>query len=333
MSRRVHSFALSASLMVIAAAWGLTGCGGGGGGGEGSAGATPAASTPSSGAGGGGGSAVGTSNQPPGVSVSTGDDAVAFLPVHFSTATTLDAGVTITASNFNYGDGQTGTSPTHTYDKPGAYTVIYTVTDSKARQGQGKTQVTVKACSMPAMAAATVSADTIHVCVQTNKGEMVFALDSAKAPISTSNFMRYVNDGYYNSTVVHRVQNASPDFWVVQAGQVGVNTDGYFIKTPVNKYDPIELESNNGLLNKRYTLGMARTSVPKSATSQFYINLMDTPVFDYAPGLRDGYAVFGKIVYGTAVADAMGAASTVNAGGGFAYFPQQELKILGMAAK
>jgi peptidyl-prolyl cis-trans isomerase A (cyclophilin A) len=284
----------------------LSACGGGGGGDEDS---TPVA-TPSAIL----------------VSLSASGNAIANLPVQLSATPSGPAGQTVAQSNWNYGDGQSGTSSSHAYGKAGTYTVTYDFTDSKGLKGQGTTKVTVKACSGAGLAAAAASPTTTNVCVQTSEGEMVFALDPVKAPLSTNNFMAYVKDGFYSSTVVHRVEK-DPNFWVIQGGLVGKSSTGLFLKTPT--YASINLESQNGLLNKRYTLGMARSDDPNSATSQFYINLVDTPVFDYSPGVRDGYAVFGKIIHGTDVADAMGNVA-VGTNKPFNKFPTTLLVYIGM---
>ena len=135
----------------------------------------------------------------------------------------------------------------------------------------------------------------IFIMLDTTKGAIVLELDPVKAPISVENFRRYVKEGFYNQTVFHRVV---PNF-VVQGG----GFDEKFVQKKTN--EPIKNEWTNGLKNMRGTISMARTPSPDSATSQFFLNLKDNPALDGANG--PGYAVFGKIVVGMDVLDAMGA--------------------------
>ncbi len=123
--------------------------------------------------------------------------------------------------------------------------------------------------------------------IQTNYGNITIQLDSSKAPITTNNFETYVKSGFYDGTVFHRVIKG----FMIQGG--GFTTSGTQKKTN----SPITLESNNGLQNKKYTIAMARTNDPNSATSQFFINTANNDFLNY--GARDqGYAVFGKVVSG-----------------------------------
>lgn len=122
---------------------------------------------------------------------------------------------------------------------------------------------------------------------ETDLGKMVIELYPQKAPVTVKNFLAYVDSGFYEGTIFHRV---IPDF-VVQGG--GLTFDF----KPKETMDPIANESNNGLLNEEATLSMARTSDPASATSQFFINLKHNPHLD-AKGDAPGYAVFGKVVEG-----------------------------------
>jgi peptidyl-prolyl cis-trans isomerase A (cyclophilin A) len=127
---------------------------------------------------------------------------------------------------------------------------------------------------------------------ETNMGNFEVQLDRAKAPITVDNFVNYVNSGFYNGTVFHRV---IPGF-MAQCG--GFTPDGN--QKPTNA--PIKLESGNGLSNLRGTVAMARTSIPDSATSQFFINVVDNQFLDKS-AQSDGYAVFGKVISGMDVAD------------------------------
>jgi peptidyl-prolyl cis-trans isomerase A (cyclophilin A) len=142
------------------------------------------------------------------------------------------------------------------------------------------------------------------IILSTSLGDMTIELDTAKAPISAKNFLGYVEAGFYDGTIFHRV---IPDF-MVQCG--GFTPDMAQKKTEA----PIKNEADNGLSNEPYTLAMARTSDVNSATSQFFINLADNVFLDH--GTRDfGYAVFGKVVKGTEVVDKIGAVKTGRTGG------------------
>lgn len=128
--------------------------------------------------------------------------------------------------------------------------------------------------------------------------EVLFELDPDKAPLSAKNFLAYANGGFYRNTLFHRVIK---DF-VVQAGGY---TAGPVLKPPTR--DPVKLESANGLRNLRGTLAMARTAEPDSATSQWYVNLVDNASLDYVDESKPGYAVFGRVVSGLDVIDEIAA--------------------------
>ncbi|MBU6225590.1 MAG: peptidyl-prolyl cis-trans isomerase [Burkholderiales bacterium] len=128
-----------------------------------------------------------------------------------------------------------------------------------------------------------------------NYGVITLELDAEKAPKSTQNFLSYVNKGHYNKTVFHRV---IPGF-MVQGG-------GFEIGMKEKSTDaPIDNEANNGLKNNHYTVAMARTSEPHSASSQFFINVADNDFLNHTAPSRQGwgYAVFGKVVEGNDVVD------------------------------
>jgi len=133
---------------------------------------------------------------------------------------------------------------------------------------------------------------TTKVLIQTNKGNITLELDDKNAPITVNNFLSYVDDGFFDGTIFHRVIK---DF-MIQGG--GFTPDGLQKKTK----QAIKLESNNGLKNLRGTVAMARTNIPDSATSQFFINTVDNAFLDYSPG-NPGYAVFGKVIEGMDVVD------------------------------
>ena len=148
------------------------------------------------------------------------------------------------------------------------------------------------------------SSDTNTVCMMTSLGELVFQLEPIKAPITTANFLKYVNDGFYSSTVFHRVIST----FMVQGG--GYDTDLNY-KTPT--YSPITLETpaTTGLSNTVGTIAMARTSALNSATSQFFVNVADNSALDTAGG---GYAVFGHLISGESTLAAIKAVPVVSNG-------------------
>lgn len=145
---------------------------------------------------------------------------------------------------------------------------------------------------------------THKVRITTSMGDIELGLDRNHAPITVDNFLKYVNDGFYKSTVFHRVIK---DF-VIQGGGVTRTAAGLVEKTPT--YAAIALESRNGLSNLRGTLAMARTTVPDSATSQFYINTVDNTSLNYASAANPGYAVFGQVTAGMDIVDKIRAVNT-----------------------
>lgn len=145
-----------------------------------------------------------------------------------------------------------------------------------------------------------------QVRLQTSKGDILIGLEDEKAPVTAKNFLAYVDSGYYDGTVFHRV---IPGF-MVQGG-------GF---EPGMKQKPtqatIENESHNNLTNDKYTLAMARTSAPHSASSQFFINGTDNGFLNKAQSQDGfGYAVFGKVIAGQDVVDAIERVKTGRSGG------------------
>ena len=133
-----------------------------------------------------------------------------------------------------------------------------------------------------------------QVALKTTMGEIVVELDQENAPKSTANFLQYVKSGFYKGTVFHRVI----DGFMIQAGGY---TEKLVDKPGVRK--PIASESKNGLSNKPYTVAMARTDNPNSATSQFFINVGDNAGLDYPGQDGHGYTVFGRVVKGQETVD------------------------------
>jgi len=143
------------------------------------------------------------------------------------------------------------------------------------------------------------------ITISTNLGNIVLELDADKAPITVKNFLSYAKSGYYNDTIFHRVI----DGFMIQGGGFEASmkqksTEG-----------PIKNEASNGLKNNKYTIAMARTSIPDSATSQFFINANNNDFLNYPGQDGWGYCVFGKVTDGTDVVDKIQKVATVNSGG------------------
>ena len=143
--------------------------------------------------------------------------------------------------------------------------------------------------------------------LHTNFGEIVLELDVEKAPVTVANFLQYVESGFYDNTIFHRVI----DGFMIQGG--GFDVDMSQKQTQPN----IKNEANNGLQNKKYTIAMARTPNPDSASSQFFINTADNDFLNFtAPTSQGwGYCVFGKVTAGTEVVDKIGKVKTGNRNG------------------
>ena len=146
------------------------------------------------------------------------------------------------------------------------------------------------------------------VIFETTMGEIKIELDMQNAPNTSENFLAYVDDGYFVGTTFHRI---IPNF-MVQGG--GITED---MADKPSKHTPIQNEANNGIKNDRGTLAMARTGDPHSATSQFFINHADNAFLNFTSESTQGwgYAVFGKVVEGMDVVDAMAQVSTGDKGG------------------
>ncbi len=138
----------------------------------------------------------------------------------------------------------------------------------------------------------------------TSMGDIVVQLDPAKAPKSVENFLAYVSAKHYDGTIFHRVING----FMIQGG--GFTAD--MVQKPTKS--PIPLEASNGLKNDTYTIAMARTGAPDSATAQFFINVKDNAMLNAPQPDGHGYAVFGKVIQGTEVVDKIKAVATTNKG-------------------
>jgi len=147
----------------------------------------------------------------------------------------------------------------------------------------------------------------IKVLLETNYGDITIELDKEKAPVTVENFLSYVDTGFYDGTIFHRVI----DNFMIQGGGFTPNMEQKKTK------DPIKNEAKNGLLNEVGTIAMARTNIVDSATSQFFINVNNNDFLDHKGDNPSGfgYAVFGKVVEGMPVVNRIKAASTTNKSG------------------
>jgi cyclophilin family peptidyl-prolyl cis-trans isomerase len=166
--------------------------------------------------------------------------------------------------------------------------------------------------------AAAESKDPVTVMISTSKGNITVELLPAKAPETVANFLRYVDEGFYNGTIFHRVISG----FMIQGG--GYDQD----YTKKQTHDPVINEADNGLSNVRGTIAMARTGDPHSATAQFFINHTDNPALDHRnKGAGWGYAVFGKVTGGMEVVDRIASVET-GPGGPFRQDAPREMVII-----
>jgi peptidyl-prolyl cis-trans isomerase A (cyclophilin A) len=177
--------------------------------------------------------------------------------------------------------------------------------------------LTVKSAQGDLLYSETLSIPKPQVTLFTSKGNLTIELEPNIAPVSVNNFLTYVSQGFYKGALFHRV---SPSF-VIQAG-------GYS-SSMVKKSGqaaPIVIESNKGLSNLRGTVAMARTNLPNSATSEFFVNLVNNTSLDYKNAANPGYAVFGSVVQGIDTVDAI-ALEPTGVFGAFADVPLSEVAI------
>jgi len=153
----------------------------------------------------------------------------------------------------------------------------------------------------------TANDDNPRVLMETNMGSFTLELDAKAAPKTVKNFVQYVNDGFYEHTIFHRVIKG----FMIQGGGLDEGMQKKQTRAPIKN------EANNGLKNLRGTIAMARTPPPHSATAQFYINTVDNDFLNYsAPNARGwGYAVFGKVVEGMETVDKISAVRTTRKNG------------------
>ena len=174
---------------------------------------------------------------------------------------------------------------------------------SGAKEEAGKTMTKEEGKTMAEPTKPVVTGPT-KVKLQTTMGDITIELYEQKSPITCANFLAYVKQGFFDGTVFHRVR---PKF-MIQGGGMTAN----LVQKPT--LAPIKNESTNGLKNDRGTIAMARTDNPDSATSQFFINLVNNSFLDYASAAKPGYAVFGKVIEGMDVVDKIAAVQTTTKG-------------------
>ena len=153
--------------------------------------------------------------------------------------------------------------------------------------------------------AAREAAKSDVVKLQTNAGDILIELNAQAAPVTAKNFLGYVQAGFYNGTIFHRVIHG----FMIQGG--GFTADMVEKET----HDPIANEASNGLSNARGTIAMARSNDPDSATCQFFINHVDNPRLDYVANASAGYTVFGKVTEGMDVVDSIARIDTTTRAG------------------
>lgn len=166
------------------------------------------------------------------------------------------------------------------------------------------------------------AAGSPQVSLKTSMGEIVVEVYPDKAPKTVENFLQYVNDGFYDGTIFHRVIGN----FMVQGG--GFTSD-FYSKGPSSQKktrNPVPIESQNGLKNDTGTIAMARTSDPNSATAQFFINVVDNASLNHPNPDGYGYAVFGKVVKGMDVVNAIRAVKTQRVGP-FSDVPAEPVRI------
>jgi peptidyl-prolyl cis-trans isomerase B (cyclophilin B) len=144
------------------------------------------------------------------------------------------------------------------------------------------------------------------VILHTNQGDITLELDAENAPATVANFLQYVRDGHYDNTIFHRVI----DGFMIQCGGMEPGMKQKPVRAPVAN------EAGNGLKNERYTIAMARTTEPHSATAQFFVNVADNDSLDYkGPSPKGwGYCVFGRVTAGQDVVDKIKGVATANSG-------------------
>lgn len=167
-------------------------------------------------------------------------------------------------------------------------------------------ELTLIALVLLLLPASAVGAQAPKVRLETNVGDIVLELDPVRAPLTTENFLKYVENEHYNGTIFHRVI----DGFMIQGGGFDES-----LEQKPTAFAPVRNEAANGLKNNKYTVAMARTADPHSATAQFFINVADNNFLNYPGQDGWGYAVFGKVIEGQEIVDKIAAVKTGNQAG------------------
>ena len=165
-----------------------------------------------------------------------------------------------------------------------------------------------------------ITNETTKVRLTTNFGEILLELNNAAAPETVKNFLQYVNDKFYDGTIFHRVIDG---FMIQGGGYTSITSEKH---VPKETREAIPNEAKNGLKNEPYTIAMARTAAPQSATAQFFINVKNNSFLDYPGQDGWGYCVFGKVIDGEKTIDRIKAVKTERRGM-FADVPVDEVVI------
>ena len=201
--------------------------------------------------------------------------------------------------------------------------------EKKKSTGEGKTPPAAAKIDTPAKPAEPEKPDTgkkpddddpaPRVEMKTSMGTILLELNRTRAPITVENFLRYVKDRHYDNTIFHRVMKT----FMIQGGGFSVDKRKKSVA-----FAPIKNESPDGLSNQKYTIAMARTGDPDSATAQFYINVVENGYrLDYPNSGGHGYAVFGKVVKGEDVVDRIKDVRILDQGGAFRNCPEKNVVI------
>ena len=243
------------------------------------------------------------------------------------TGTALDTSVTASARNCT---GLIVVAPSSGSGTPASTTELNWRCTPTAT-GAAAVELQIKGVGTTVLKAQTFAVPDPQVTLVTTLGSLIVELNPTVAPVTVDNFLQYVRTAFYTNTLFHRVIGS----FVAQAGWLvpAIGPAGNLLSTatavPVvqaGAVAAIALESNKGLANLRGTIAMARTPDPNSATSQFFFNLVDNPGLNYASDAQPGYAVFGRVVQGLSVMDAIGAVPTA-ARFGLSDFPVNDVLV------
>ena len=227
------------------------------------------------------------------------------------TGTALDTSVTATARNCT---GLVAVAPSSGAGTPASTTELSWRCTPTAT-GAAAVELQIKGAGTTVLKTQTFAVPDPQVTLLTSLGSLIVELNPTSAPGTVDNFLQYVRTGFYTNTLFHRVIGGfvAQAGWLVPATGPTGNLLSTSAATPVLQAGAsaaIALESNKGLANLRGSIAMARTTDPNSATSQFFFNLVDNPALNYVSDAQPGYAVFGRVVQGLTVMDAIGAIPT-----------------------